>query len=89
MDCDIGSAEIPCVSGSVKFELEVEHAEELELEESMTEGFKVEEPTVSRLANSLNPCVATWEVISSENWQENLMCALRNFLANYYQKYFS
>ena len=54
----------------------------------MTEGFKVEEPTVSRLANSLNPCAATWEVILSGNLQENLMCALRNFLANHYQKYF-
>ena len=75
MDSDIaaGIVWIPWVGGSVQFELEVEHAEELELEQSMTEGFKVEESTVSKLAKSLTPFVAAiWEVILSENWQENV-----------------
>ena len=82
MDSDIGIVWIPWIG--VEFKLEVEHAEELELEQSiMTEGiegfkaerslprFKVEEESTvpwSRLAKFLSPFVAIWEVILSEIW---------------------
>ena len=73
MDSDIGIVWIPWIG--VEFKLEVEHAEELELEQSIMtegiEGFKLEEESTvpwSRLAKLLSPFVAIWEVILSEIW---------------------